>query len=179
MPIYEFYCPGHNKIYSFFAKSAAQGRLVPRCPDDPKHQMVKMFSRFSIGGRTGSAGEASESPDEAADETRLNAAMQELERDMAGMDEQNPDPRQMGHLMRKMAGLTGEKMDGEMEEMVQRLESGEDPEKLEEKFGDMDDAGPEGDSAQGLETSPPDSRRTRRAQPPTRDPELYDFEDFI
>ena len=35
MPIYEFYSPDTNRIYSFFARSLAQGRLTPRCPDNP------------------------------------------------------------------------------------------------------------------------------------------------
>ena len=61
---------------------------------------------------------------------------------MAEFSKDNPEPKQMAHLMRKMSSLTGEKLPGEMEEMVRRLEAGEDPEKLEEEFGDsMDDMG--------------------------------------
>ena len=61
--------------------------------------------------------------------------MQELEKNLGGMDDENPDPRQMGKMMRKMCELTGEKMDGVMEEVVRKLEEGANPEELEEKMG--------------------------------------------
>src|SRR5690606_2672934 len=70
------------------------------------------------------------------DDPRMERAMMEMEREMATMDEENPDPRQLGRLMRKMSEMTGERLDGEMDEMVRRLEAGEDPEKLEEIYGD-------------------------------------------
>jgi hypothetical protein len=75
-------------------------------------------------------------------DAKVESVMAELERDMAGFSEGNPEPKQMADLTRKMSSLTGEKLPGEMEEMVRRLEAGEDPEKLEEEFGDsMDDMG--------------------------------------
>ena len=39
MPIYEFFCPGNNKIYSFLARSLGYSGKVPRCPDDAKLPM--------------------------------------------------------------------------------------------------------------------------------------------
>jgi hypothetical protein len=51
MPIYEFYSPDTNRIYSFFARSLAQGQLTPRCPDNPKARMERMISRFAVTGR--------------------------------------------------------------------------------------------------------------------------------
>ena len=51
MPIYEFYSPDTNRIYSFFARSLAQGRLTPHCPDNPRARMERMISRFAVTGR--------------------------------------------------------------------------------------------------------------------------------
>ena len=102
--------------------------------------------------------------------------MAELERDMAGLSEGNPDPKQMAHLMRKMSSLTGEKLPGEMEEIVRRLESGEDPEKLEAEFGDsMDDLGEGVDGEQNGERI---KRLHRRLMGPKKDPQLYDMSDY-
>ena len=50
--------------------------------------------------------------------------MKEMEKAMSGIDDENPDPRQMGSLMRRMCDMTGEKMDGIMEEVVRKLEEG-------------------------------------------------------
>ena len=65
---------------------------------------------------------------------------------MNGMDEENPDPKQMGQLMRKMCEMTGERMDEPMEEVVRKLEEGMDPDALEERMGDFlgDDGGRKG-----------------------------------
>ena len=57
MPIYEYYCPDNHKIYSFFAKTLAQGRTTPTCPDDPSYRLVKIMSSFAVTGRTGKTGE--------------------------------------------------------------------------------------------------------------------------
>ena len=35
MPIYEFYCPENHRIYQFYARTLAQGRSLPKCPDNP------------------------------------------------------------------------------------------------------------------------------------------------
>ena len=45
--------------------------------------------------------------------------MKELEGAIGGMDDDNPDPKQMGALMRKMCAMTGEKMDESMESSSQ------------------------------------------------------------
>ena len=56
--------------------------------------------------------------------------MNEMERDMANLDENNP--RHMAHLMRKMKDLMPPgSMPKEMETAIKRLEAGEDPEKIE------------------------------------------------
>lgn len=172
MPIYEFYSPDTNKVYSFFARSLAQGRKIPRCPDKPGARMERMISRFAVTGR---ATEKNDSPADALD-PRMERVMAEMQSEMAGMDESNPDPKALGRMMRKMTEATGQPMPGEMEQMIRRLEAGEDPEKLEEEFGDafegMDMPGDEPAGETGSTT-------TRRSKPPVRDPALYEMADFV
>ena len=130
------------------------------------------MSSFAItgGGKSGDKvpggeGDASGGGDE-ADDPRMEAAMDQLEREMDGIDEN--DPKAMGRMMRRMSELTGEKLDGEMEEVVRKLEEGEDPETLEEQFGDVfpdDDGADEGGYG-----------RSGGRRSPTRDPNLYDYD---
>ncbi len=173
MPIYEFYCRENHTIYSFLAKSLAYGAATPRCPANGGYSMEKRISSFAFIGK---AKDPSEGGMDDLDDAKMEGVMAELERDMSGFDEDNPDPKQMAHLMRKMASLTGEKLPGEMEEMVRRLESGEDPEKLEAEFGDsMDDLG------EDLEGGSPESRIKklhRRLMGPKKDPQLYDMSEY-
>ncbi len=181
MPIYEYYCPDNNRIYQFFAKTLAQGQSVPRCPDNPAFRMERMMSAFAITGRaetkkdeaqagpeSGQTTEA-EGPElgDAGDDSRLDAAFSEMEREMEGVDEN--DPRAMGRMMRKMSELTGEKLDEQMEEVVRKLEEGTDPDKLEEQMGD---AFPEGE---GGGEDPMGGYGGGRRGMPTRDPNLYDY----
>jgi len=171
VPIYEYYCPDNNRIYQFFAKTVAQGQQIPKCPDNPKFRMEKIMSSFAItgGGKTedkGDTGEGDAEGSEEADDPRMDAAMDQLEREMEGVDEN--DPKAMGRMMRRMSELTGEKLDGEMEEVVRKLEEGQDPESLEEEFGDSfpdDGAADEGGFG-----------RTGGRRSPTRDPKLYDYD---
>jgi hypothetical protein len=174
MPIYEFFCPENNRIYQFYAKTLAQGRTVPPCPDNPAYPMRRIFSAFAVvgsgqkkGGGTAAAAEGS--PDSPGD-ARMEAAMGEMEREFSGVDEN--DPRAMGRMMRRMADLTGEKIGGEMEEVVRKLEEGADPDSLEDQLGAGPEAGEEPGPAKAEEPARP-SRRRRAA--PQRDPRLYDF----
>lgn len=179
MPIYEFYCPETNKLYSFYARTSIGADTLPRCPDNPGYSMRRAMSGFAVIGR------AKEKPDEPGgddlDDPRMEAAMAEMERELAGMDEDNPDPRKMGQLMRRMSELTGEKLPAVMEEMVGRLEAGEDPEKLEEEYGDMSDLEDFGaESEEGGETlSERRKALLRRLRGPVRDPELYELRDYL
>jgi len=176
MPIYEFYSPDTNRIYSFFARSLAQGQLTPRCPDNPNARMERMISRFAVTGR---AKEKSDTP-EGADslDPRMERVMAEMESEMSSMNEENPDPRQLGRLMRKMTEATGQKMPDAMEQMIQRLERGEDPETLEEEFGDsLENLGEEfGEGAAGEEKA--GALKLRRGRP-KRDPALYEMSDYL
>jgi len=179
MPIYEYFSPDTNKIYTFFSHGVMDSGIVPRCPDGDRHAMRKMMSGFAVIGRAKEASEAG-GPDD-LDDPRMEAAMAELEREMSGMDEENPDPRQMGHLMRRMMEMTGEKMPGVMEEMVRRLEAGEDPDKLEEEYGDLPELeafGAEGEEAAGTESGRAKAL-LRRMRGPVRDPELYELKDYL
>jgi NTP pyrophosphatase (non-canonical NTP hydrolase) len=174
MPIYEFYCRENNTVYSFLAKSMAYGDATPRCPENDAYSMEKRISGFAFIGKAKDPSEEGGLDD--IDDAKMEGVMAELERDMAGFDEDNPDPKQMAHLMRKMSSLTGEKLPGEMEEMVRRLESGEDPEKLEEEFGDsLDDLG---DDFEGGEADGRMRRLQKRLLGPKKDPNLYDMAEY-
>lgn len=185
MPIYEFYCPDNNKIYSFLARSLSYAGLTPRCPDDPKFQMERRVSSFSITGRAKEKPETPAMPD-GMNDPRMEAAMAEMEREFSGMSEENPDPRQLARMMRKMSDLTGEKMSGQVEEMIRRMELGEDPEKLEAEYGDAlgELEGPEGGAPpeSGAETKAGKALRgelARMRKRPMRDPALYDMSEFV
>lgn len=189
MPIYEFYSPDTHKIYSFYARRLGMNRLVPRCPDGPDLRMQRRASRFAVVGKArepqpgGDAGDSFDDP-------RMERAMEEMEREFAGLDDANPDPRQLGHLMRRMAELTGEPVPEAFDEMVGRLEKGEDPEKLEEEYGELmdDDShwGGDGDEvADGAATTIRGRRRQQlrellaRTRPAAKDPKLYEMIDYV
>ena len=111
-------------------------------------------------------------------EKQASQVMQELEKNLGGMDDENPDPRQMGKMMRKMCELTGEKMDGVMEEVVRKLEEGANPEELEEKMGGQMEEMESEDN--GADASEDKGKKLRsRNLPVTRDPVLYEMQDFI
>jgi hypothetical protein len=180
MPIYEFFCPKNQRIYSFLARSLAYSDKVPRCPENPKWPLEKMVSKFAI---TGKAKEKSDpaGDDDGMDDPRMEQAMAEMEREFSGLDDMdNPDPRMLGRMMRKMTDLAGEKVPPAMQEMIARLEKGEDPDKLEEEYGDalegMDDA--LGDDAPIEARAAAATLRRRRAQRITRDPTLYEMSDY-
>jgi len=136
--------------------------------------MERAISRFAVTGR---AREKTDSPADPSD-PRMEKVMAEMEREMAGMDENNPDPRAIGRMMRKMTEATGQAMPAEMEQMIRRLEAGEDPEKLEEEFGDafegMDLPGDDPEAGGAEEKS-----RHLRKPRPTRDPALYEMAEFV
>jgi len=193
MPIYEYYCPENNTIYQFYAKTLAQGKLVPKCPDNPKFRLQKTVSAFAVktGGKksaeTESTGGAPGAPGGGggpAEDARMEAAMNAMEGEFAQVDEN--DPRAMGRMMRRMAELTGEKIDGEMEEVVRKLEEGADPESLEDQLGG-DSPDPDGGMGDPYCDGPmpsldkTDSKEKKHrykpvSRPLRRDPKLYDYE---
>lgn len=188
MPIYEYYCPDNHTIYQFYAKTLAQGRTIPKCPDNPGFRMERIISPFAVT-RAGKSDEpppsAPSDSGNAAEDARMEAAMGMMEKEFANVDEN--DPRAMARMMRRMAEVTGEKIDGEMEEVVRKLEEGADPESLEEELGgeqpggmgDLDDpfGGPAGgEGTAGKEPKEGKHRFKARRAAPTRDPKLYDYE---
>lgn len=130
----------------------------------------KISDKESAGDRTGE-GEGNLGGEDAGpglDDPRMMAAMAEMERDMAGMDEENPDPRQMARMMRRMSEVTGERFDNEMEEIVRKLEEGCDPQEIEEELGDLMDENEDDDGGFG-------GGGFGGRGVPTRDPNLYDY----
>jgi len=183
MPIYEYYCPDNHTVYQFYAKTLAQGRTIPRCPDNPKFRMRKLLSAFAItrGGADSPPAQDAAAP-EPTEDPRMEQALGAMEREFSAVDEN--DPRAMARMMRRMSELTGERIDGEMEEVVRKLEEGADPESLEDQLGGEsgeEGGGPELDgptpSAEGSAAEPKAGRhryRIRRTAP-RRDPRLHDY----
>lgn len=172
MPIYEFYSPDTHRIYSFFARSLAQGRATPRCPDRDGARMERLVSRFAVTGRSKEAPDPSTGAD-----PRMERAMAEMGHELSSMSDENPDPRQIGRLMRKMSEAAGKKMPEVMEQMIQRLEKGEDPESLEAEYGDALEN--MGDVFADDSENPDISRAKARPKAPTRDPKLYEMADYV
>jgi hypothetical protein len=80
------------------------------------------------------AGDGPPMPD--FDDPRVERAMMEMERDLEGLDENNP--RHMAHMMKKMKDLMPPgSVPKELDTAIKRLEAGEDPEKIEADMGDL------------------------------------------
>lgn len=173
MPIYEFYCPDNHTVYQFLARSLAHGGKTPRCPENAEFRMEKRISKFAFLRGAKEPSEAD--PFDGIDDAKMEAMMADLERDMAGVDENNPDPRALGHVMRKMTDVLGDKAPPEMREMIRRLEAGEDPEKLESEFGDFGEG--EGDGADFFAQTVKKLKTGLRA--PKRDAKLYEMSEWV
>ena len=140
MPIYEFACPKCRRIFNFLSKRINPDR-VPVCPKCGNKKMTKQMSRFATSkglkepaATDAAAGEEPPLPD--FDDPRVARAMNEMERDMDHLDENNP--KHMAHMMRKMKDLMPPgMMPKEMDIAIKRLEAGEDPEKIEADMGDV------------------------------------------
>ena len=192
MPIYEYYCQDNHTIYQFYAKTLAQGKLVPKCPGNPKFKLRKLVSAFAVT-KAGKGDESAEPKpagpaSDSAEDARMEAAMGAMEKEFSSVDEN--DPKAMARMMRKMSEMTGEKIDGEMEEVVRKLEEGADPDSLEEQLGGGekpeggdpygDDMGLGGMGGMGSDGSPPknpkEAKHRFKPRPPLRrDPALYDY----
>ncbi len=153
MPIYEFACPQCRVIFNFLSKTVNPTHS-PTCPKCGNRQMRKQVSRFAapkgVKEPTAAATDDEGEPMPEIDETRMMRAMNELERDMDHLDENNP--RHMAHMMKKMKDLMPPgTMPKEMDIAIKRLEQGEDPEKIEADMGDVfgDFFGPEGEGGEG------------------------------
>jgi putative FmdB family regulatory protein len=139
MPIYEFACPKCRVIFNFLSKRV-QPEGLPTCPKCGNKKMVKQMSRFAMtrGLKESAApsGDEGEGPMPDMDDPRVMRAMSDLERDIEGLDENNP--RHLAHIMKKMKDVMPPgTMPKEMDIAIKRLEAGEDPEKIEEDMGDV------------------------------------------
>jgi hypothetical protein len=179
MPLYEFYCPDNNKLYTFLARSMAYREKTPHCPDDASYRMEKRVSSFAVIGKAKE--DTGDDPFAGLDESKMESLMMDMEREMGAMDESNPDPKQLGRFMRKMTDLMGDKAPEAIREMVARLEAGEDPEKLEEQFGDFGGEGGEtGEAAAGDALWETVKKKVRGLKGcPIKDPKLYEMSDFV
>jgi hypothetical protein len=106
------------------------------------------------------------------DDPQMERVMNELERDMEHLDENNP--RHMAHMLRKMQDAMPPGMiPKEMDVAIRRLEAGEDPDKIEEDMGDVLGTmlgGEEGGEMRGIGEMGRSSGR-----PYSKDPGLYDY----
>src|SRR5207237_8176229 len=139
MPIYEFACPKCRRIFNFLSKKLNPDRL-PTGPRSGNKKMAKQMSRFAMTkGLKEPAAKSDDAGDEPMpdmDDPRVMRAMNELERDMEHLDENNP--KHMAHMMRKMKDLMPPgTVPKDLDTAIKRLEAGEDPEKIEEDMGDL------------------------------------------
>lgn len=140
MPIYEFACPRCRKIFSFLSRRVNPAH-TPVCPKCGHRELTKEVSAFAmLRGSPEPAGgpgpDAGGPPMPDFDDPRVARVMDELERDLPGLDEHNP--RHMAHMLRKMqSAMPPGSMPKEMETALRRLEKGEDPDKIEEDMGDV------------------------------------------
>jgi putative FmdB family regulatory protein len=170
MPIYEFYCSHCHKVYKFLSRRPnAAGR--PPCPGCGRPELEREVSLFAVSrGRKEEGGEeGGDLPGPDMDESKLERAMQMLEREAEGLDED--DPRQAAGLMRKLYEATGLRLGPAMEEAIRRMEGGEDPDAIEEDLGDL----LEGEDPL-LGAGKKDLRSVyRRLKPPAVDDTLYEM----
>ena len=178
MAIYEYYSPDNKRIYSFYAKSISQSDKLPRCPDNPKYKMIKMISNFSVTENKPNSESVTELMSNDSRNHVLQRTMNEIESDMTGIDEENPNPRKLGQLMRKIAEISGRGISEEMEELMRSMEAGEDPDELEEKFENMceDEEILTEDNTENIKCS---KFKNYTKQLFTRDTKLYDFSDYL
>jgi putative FmdB family regulatory protein len=138
MPIYEFYCPDCNTVFSFFSSRVDPGAR-PACPRCGRPELGRRPSRFATPRGTASGTEGEEGADDplaGLDESRLEGAMEALAGDLEGMEGDGPqDPRQVSRFLRRFTELTGLEAGPKMKEMLERLDRGEDPDRLDEELG--------------------------------------------
>jgi putative FmdB family regulatory protein len=163
MPIYEFYCPDCNTIFSFFSRKV-DTRKTPDCPRCGRPKLSRQVSLFAV---TGKAREEGDSADPPFDEGRMERAMQMLAGEAEHLNED--DPKQAARLMRKLTDMTGLPLGDGMSEALQRMAQGEDPEKIEADMGDLLD----GDDPFQIKKKGRGGADQRR--PPLRDETLYDL----
>jgi putative FmdB family regulatory protein len=170
MPMYEFFCPECNKIYTFYSRTINTA-TTPPCPQCKGTGLRRMISPFAVGSRSrgdGGADEAGADGDLPIDASRMERAMEALASEADAIDDDNP--QQAAGLMRKFSSLAGLRLGDRMEDAISRMEAGDDPEALEREMGELDETElfrPEGGSAAG--------NAIRRRIAPGRDETLYEM----
>ena len=166
MPIYEYFCPECNTIYSFFSRSVSPGKK-PACPVCKRKNLERQISLFTAGGGSGKKELGEDFP---VDEARMEKAVTQLAGEAGNINEN--DPKQAAQLMRKFSGMTGLKFNDGIQEALQRLEKGEDPDKIESEMGNlMEGDNPFQQSGDGKGTK----NQRKPNQPVKRDPGLYEL----
>jgi putative FmdB family regulatory protein len=142
MPIYEFYCPDCNTVFSFFS-SRVNPDAAPDCPQCARPKLERKPSRFAALRRAGGPDKAEAEGDEGLsglEEGRVEGAMESLAAELDSMgDGIEENPRQLARFFRRFGDLAGLEAGPKMEDMIQRLEAGADPDSLEDDFGDGED----------------------------------------
>lgn len=148
--------------------------------------MEKVVSKFAVIGKAKEPESGLGGEEDDLDDPRMASALAQLEREMGGMadlESDNPDPRQLAHMMRRFSSLTGEKMPKEMEQMLRRMEAGESLEKLDEEYGDADfaadDGGAEGESGKEADFAARLRSFRNLTLPPARVSKLYEMREFV
>lgn len=170
MPIYEFFCPDCNMLFSFLSRSVNTSAR-PDCPRCRRRKLSRQVSIFAAGrgGRSEGAEGGDEGGDLPIDDSRMESAVEQLAGEVEGISDD--DPRKAAEVMRKFSRMTGLKFGERLEDALGRMESGEDPESIENDLGDEagEDEEPflfEGGKKKGGPARPP---------APRRDPTLYEL----
>ena len=130
-------------------------------------KLDRRFSPFAISkNRAAPKPGGDDMPD--FDESKMEQVFAEMERESAGVDED--DPRQMGRMMRKLYEATGMQLGENMTEAIRRMEAGEDPDQIEAELGDLLEA-----EEPQLGESGSLKKLSRRLKPPAVDDTLYDM----
>jgi len=144
MPIYEFYCPDCNTVFSFFS-SRVNPEAAPDCPRCARPKLARKPSRFAALRRNAGpdkAEAAGDDPLSGLDEGRVEGAMESLAAELDSMGEGiEENPRQLARFFRRFGDLAGLEAGPKMEDMIRRLEAGEDPDSLEDDFAEGGEGG--------------------------------------
>lgn len=169
MPIYEFYCAGCHRIFSFLSRKVNPAGS-PTCPRCGQAGLERRVSAFAISKGRKEAEGGGEDPFSQLDESRLEQAFASMAGELDRVEEDNP--RQAAQMMRRLFEAAGMPFHGGLEEALTRMEAGEDPEKVEEEMGDILEEDPfSAPPGPGLRAQ----RLRRRFLPPTVDPTLYEM----